>query len=182
MAGVRVSVRVRDLGWANLQKEVKKARHRGSYTRVGLLGEKAAAQNDEDLTNAELGAIHEYGAPAAGIPARPFIGGTIELARREYLFALARLMRDVYGGKMSIKKALGVLGAKVSADIKKRVTTDGGIEPPNTPEVFMRKLMKGRRGFNKSGLAPRPLIDTGRLINAVGWDVHIANRKAGEGE
>lgn len=47
---------------------------------------------DGEITNAELGYIHEYGAPEANIPARPFLipgvesvkGKALELMKKSY--------------------------------------------------------------------------------------------------
>ena len=114
--------------------------------------------------------IHEFGAPAANIPERSFIRSTFDAHREEYMALLRTLLQAVYVNKLTVERALGLLGARISSDIKKRVTTGAGIPPPNAPSTLARKLALTRRG--SKGI-PRTLIDTGRLIASVSWAVVV---------
>lgn len=79
---------------------------------------------------------------------------------------MARLLGHIVDGKVSVDKALNVLGAKYSAAVKNTVTQGEQIPPPNAPSTLARKLAKTARG---SAGAVRTLIDTGRLIGSVTW-------------
>lgn len=184
--GVTISVRTRDLGWDAIKTELKKAKHRGSFVKVGSVGNRAIKVHDSEsgLTNAELMAIHELGLPPH-IPARSFIGSTVEENRVRYTIQLATLLRQVYSGRMKIAKALSILGLMVTSDIKKRVMTGAGIPPANAESTIAAKENKGKwkRKGSAAGASgsPRPLIDTGRMIGAVGYEVLVANKKTEEG-
>ena len=53
---------------------IEKALKSKYKVRVGILGNKAAQKHeDTELTNYELGSIHEYGSYSAGIPKRSFL-------------------------------------------------------------------------------------------------------------
>lgn len=165
---VRVKITDRDRGYKQLVAELKKAGKK-SFVKVGLLGDDA--REDGGLTNTELGLIHEFGAPSIGLPERSFIRSTFDAKQAEWIRLRDRLVGLVYDGKLTIEAALGLLGARASSDIKASITEGAGIEPPNTPQVFMAKLARNRRGFNSTGAPPRVLVDTGQLVRAISWQV-----------
>lgn len=135
--------------------------------KVGLIGGKNEEREDEGLTNAELGLIHEFG--TSTIPARPFIGPAYKKHAEEYKAALAKLVQGaVKAGKISYDQALGMLGAKAAADFKNFVTRGDPIPPPNAPATLARKQSLTRKGSTGS---VRTLIDTGRMVAAITWQV-----------
>lgn len=146
-----------------------------NFVKVGLLGS-GAKRDDGALTNVEIGIIHEFGAPEAGIPERSFLRSTAARNRAEYMALLAKLAKKFYGEASldGMRKALALVGQRASADVKKHITAGEPIPPPNTPEVFLRKLKKNEEGFNRTGLAPRTLVDTGRMVNSISYEVVLA--------
>lgn len=122
--------------------------------RVGIIGPGADQLEDgSDLTLAELGKIHEFGAPAAGIPERSFLRSTMA-ARASDLRALwATQLRAVIARQKTPRQALEEVGQQVVAWIQ--ATIRAGIEPPLWEETMRRK------GSSK------PLIDHGQLINSI---------------
>ena len=46
---------------------------RGNHVQVGVFGHKTGRTRGSDVTNAELGLIHEVGSSARNIPARSFL-------------------------------------------------------------------------------------------------------------
>lgn len=156
--------------------------------RVGVLADKGGqeTQPGSDITMIELAAIHEFGttiqlgersnlktkrtigATTIRIPERSFIRSTFERAEVvKGIMAVARrgARELLVNGPLradAIERALGRLGlyaaTQIRDTIRKRLTT-GPEDQANAPSTIAKK---------KSTL---PLVDTGRLINAVSWIV-----------
>lgn len=145
--------------------------------------------NQDTPTNVELGIIHEFGVNAGGrrIPARPFIQPAFLKHRGEYLELLRLFVKkSVYTGDMRLEVALGIIGAKMAADMKLYVTSGPQIPPPNSPATLKAKLEAGqwnldrrRSRARKAGKPvpegplppPRTLVDTGRMVGSITWAV-----------
>lgn len=138
--------------------------------KVGILQSAGAGESHEshpaqrpgpgsEISMVELAAIHEFGSPAAGIKARSFIGATFK--QKGIMAEKAVLSRKIASGilnkKIDIEQGLEILGAWGAARVKKRI--EQGIRPKNRPATIAKK------GSSK------PLVDTGRLINAVTYKV-----------
>jgi hypothetical protein len=186
----------RDRGYAKIRDELKKAGHGGAYVKVGLLGEAKDRREGDPVGTVGLGVIHEFGSDAANIPERSFLRRTVD-TQREAWFGLQRQLAGlIYDGRLTIERALGLLGAKAMADVKATITEGPPIPPPNMPEVMLRKLgltatgnpskapgaAYARKGFNRTGVAPRTLVDTGRLVASIAWGVVMGGgKKRGHG-
>lgn len=174
-----------DRGWKQIRASLKALKDGDSYVKVGVLGTGSGMKNRErtgPVTNVDLAVIHEFGAPSANIPERSFIRSSFDANRHQYIADLRKLMTSVYENKMTVARALGIMGLRMSTDMKKRITTGDGISPANTPEVFMRKLLKNTARFNKTGAAPRPLVDTGRLVGSISHEVVLSGVSRGEAQ
>jgi phage gpG-like protein len=127
----------------------------------GLKG--AEKESGSDLTVAEIAAILHFGtkdqAKVGAIPPRPFLNQTMDEHREEFTKLGARLFAATLlrNEGMTLNRALGILGAKVAAEVKKTITA--GMKPGNAVRTIRAK------GQDK------PLIDTGRLLNAITWAV-----------
>lgn len=132
--------------WKKLYNTVKKLD--GASVRVGAL----------DGENATLAAIHEYGAPRANIPARPFIRPTFERRRGELVALQAKLAKAMLLGVLSEERAMAMLGAWAAGAIKATITRDGNFVPLR-PATIARKH------------SAKPLIDTGQLVGAITFKV-----------
>lgn len=178
----RVVVKEIDKGLKALRQTLKTLKEGDSYVKAGVLGEdKKNRRKGEWITNVELAAIHEYGAPGAGIPERSFMRSTFDDNRFEYIGMLNKMVRAIYEQRVKIKTVLGTIGAKMAADMKNRIAE--GIPPPNSPEVFMRKLLGSKyaeQRFNETGATPKPLVDTGQLVSSITWAVVMSGEKKGE--
>jgi hypothetical protein len=139
----------RDMGWKRIKREL--AALDGAYTQVGL------QQGDEHKSFgqavAEIGAIHEFGAPGAGIPRRSWLSTALEKNVRSLRGLKTRLLNSIYEGKRSAVQALGLLG-QVHEDQVKANIVDGEFAPLK-PETIRRK------GSSK------PLIDTAQMRQSV---------------
>lgn len=138
-------------------KSIRKSKH---------VGERGTARNAvnkafevTDIFLVELAAIHEFGSPAAHIPERSFIRRTFDTKHTEIRALATKLAAKIVDGKMDIDKALTVLGQFCAAEVKKTITRDR-IPPPLKPATIEAK------GSN------RPLVDTGRLLGAISYEVN----------
>ncbi len=126
--------------------------------RIGILGPGATElEEGSSLTLAALGAIHEYGAPEAGIPERSFIRSTMANRAGDLKALWASELRLVIARQKTPRQAMEEVGQQIVAWIK--ATIRAGIEPPLWEETVRRK------GSSK------PLIDHGQLINAITYEV-----------
>lgn len=153
-------VTVRDRGWNRIKQNML-ALAKKPHVKVGVLDD--GAHGDGGLSVAELAAIHEFGAPGAGIPARSFIRSTLDENKAEYAELIRKGLAAVLAGRLSPAMLLEAIGAKVATDIKKRVTSGDGLDPPLAESTVEAKGSE------------RPLVDTGRLIGAVTWKVMSAD-------
>jgi hypothetical protein len=54
--------------------------------------------------------IHEFGAPKAGVPARPFVRPTVQRVQKRLLQAWKRALRDTIRGRVFTPKLGGARG------------------------------------------------------------------------
>jgi hypothetical protein len=159
-----------------------------SYAKIGLLGEKAAAVEHqaeekttaEVMTNVVLAAIHEFG--TEHVPERSFIRSTFDKNREEYLGIMRKLVPAIYEGKTSAQHVLNIIGMKMKWDMKNAILEGSGIPPPLAPSTIKKKQKKGRWRKTPAKDAPRPLVDTGRLVAAIDHAVVIQGRQSGTTE
>ena len=143
------------------------------HVKVGVLGEREAATKKQLRSSAasrasigvvELATIHEFGAPRAGIPQRSFLRDTADLKREAWLKTAERLVKLIARGKLTVERALGLLGEKASGDVKRRIKSGTGIPPELQPATIRAKG------------SSRPLVDTGRLVNSISYQVVAPKR------
>ncbi len=155
----------KDKGWNRLQDLAKRLASEDVHVRVGVLDDgRSGSEVRDGITNGQLAVAMEFG--TANIPARSWVGLTFDKARGEVQSDMQRLLGHIVDGKITVDKALNVLGAKYSAAVKNTVTQGEQIQPPNAPSTLARKLAKTREG---AANGVRTLIDTGRMVGAVTW-------------
>lgn len=175
-----------DRGWDEIKRNVRALKQGGSYVKAGILGPAAKEPVEgEALDMVGLAAVHEFGSKDGTIPERSWIRSTFELNRAAYVGLLRAMMGKVLEGKLSVEKALNILGMRMAADMKKRVTTGTGIPPPNAPATFARKLRQGERNLRGKKrkvegpvMSPRTLVDTGRMVGSVTHVVVLQDSEA----
>ena len=120
----------------------------------------------ETIAMAELGAIHEYGAPSVGIPQRSFLRVPLS-ANVNNIFKVVE--QDLKFKDTDSNKALNKLGAKGQTIVLEPFKTqgDGAWQPLSRKTILRRKKGKGK-GEDK------PLIDTGQLRRSITWEVRNA--------
>lgn len=155
----------KDKGWNRLQALAKSLAADDVHVRVGVLDDGRAGSEDRGgITTGQLAVAMEFG--TSHVPARSWLGLTFDRARAEVQADMRQLLGRVVDGKITVDKALNVLGAKYSAAVKNTVTQGEQIQPPNAPSTLARKLAKTREG---AANGVRTLIDTGRMVGAVTW-------------
>lgn len=104
------------------------------------------------MTVAQIAVVHEFGAPLVGIPARPVMAQTNKKYREAMGPLQARLLKQIYEGKLSEAQALKQLG----------VFWEGRIKAMFREGTFAK--LKPATIAAKGSSAP--LIDTAQLRNS----------------
>ena len=156
---------------------------------VGVPESKAERKPDEDdtsepINNAALAYIHNFGAPEASIPARPFMYPGIRAAKAKIINYLGQAGAAGLDGDLPRQlKALNAAGMTATSSIKNKINT-GPFEPLAIGTIRARAA-KGRKGAQayveavKAGEEPpadavKPLVDTGQLRNSITYIVEQA--------
>lgn len=125
-----------------------------NVVRVGIFGEKSSRKKGA-ITNAEVGAINEYGSFTRGIPARSFLRMPIHNKSQEILKEASAGVAELFAaGKHMV--ALKRLGIACENAIQRAFASRGfGTWKPNAPSTIARKK------------SSQPLIDTSQLRRAI---------------
>lgn len=148
-------VKVIDRGWNDIKKQLQEYSD-GKVAAIGIQGQKAAGDHG-GITNAELGAIHEYGSQDGKIPERSHLRSTMadeEKANEKKLKDIAT--KRIFDGK-SADGDLFLLGEEMRAKVINKIK--GGLQPP-----LAETTLAGR------GEGP-PLWDTGQYLNSITSEV-----------
>jgi hypothetical protein len=171
----------RDLGWKRTLKAL--AGTKGAYFSVGLHSDAKPYESGQEgpATVAQIAGFHEFGSKdGEHPPARPFLRPTIDGNREKYAVMLERVLGLVIDGKLTLKKALGLVGTQVATDVKQAITDV--TSPPLAPSTLAHKAAKAAH-VGKEGVAAyieaggNPLIDTGHMRHSVTYKVSIADKE-----
>lgn len=173
MTRVRVAVRDVDRGYRRIRKLVDEYGAKNSYVKVGFLDSGKGAEDRGELTNAQIAARLEYGSEDGRQPPRPAVAPTFDQERGELTAMATKLVGGILDGKLTVERALGIMGAKFAAEIKKKITTGPQIPPPNAPSTARRKQKLTRKGAT---MGIRTWIDTGRVLASLTWAVIIEKK------
>jgi hypothetical protein len=152
----------RDRGWKAMVQRAKRARE--GRVKVGVLADDHKGGADhEGITVAELAVVLHFGTTPdengdQHIPARPFLAMAFDEQRDKLADMGGKLLAKVVTGEVEQAQALGILGAKLSTEAKKVITVGNRLEKNADATV----AAKG---------SSRPLVDTGRLVNAITYAI-----------
>lgn len=165
----------------------------GTDVMVGVPSTKAG-RREGPINNAALAYIHDKGAPAAHIPARPFMEPGIKSVQAKIAAELEKAGPLALQGKVSgVQTTLNRVGIIASQAIKAKISE--GIPPPLAPSTIKGRIrrIKGKKRRQKiavalaSGVAPSvqggqpglfvPLIVTGALRNSITYVLRKAQGK-----
>lgn len=160
--GVDFKVEIDDNGLRRIVELGSKLGRGDHEVKVGVFSSlKGGGDADASgLTQVAKAAIHEFGAPEAGIPQRSFLRATFDGHYPTYVGLVRKLLPLVILGKMQERQMFDIVGAQAVTDINKRVRQAQGPAydfAPLKPETIARKG------------SSRPLIDTGRMLASVTW-------------
>lgn len=158
--------RLRDIdhGWKALRNEIGRMGQK-SVAEVGVLGDKATQEHEGGITNAHLATIHEFGVEWVDengthriIVERSFLRANLSKNQAQYGVLAQKLFGLVIDGKIPIERALGILGAKVSADTQAFIANNE-VQPPSSDAT------------NEAKGSDTTLVDTGVLRASITWRV-----------
>ena len=152
-------VTVKDQGWRAMRARAREIAE-GRAVRVGILADEPKRSREPEtsgLSLVEVALIHEFGAPAAGIPQRSFLRAAIDEHAPDIRRLILAVAARALDGAITPAQALGQIGAKVAGWVQTRV--DQGIAPP------LKAATIARKGSSK------PLVNVGQLKAAVTWKV-----------
>lgn len=136
---------------------------------VGIPEEKNDRNDDSGITNAEIGYIHENGAPEVGIPARPHLVPGVAKVQDKIEAGLANAGKLALEGKTEgVMRQLNAIGLIAQSSIRGLITA--GLKPPLKPGTIAARRRRGRTGT-------KPLIDTGQYRNAITYVIRLIRGK-----
>lgn len=167
-----------DKAMADLARKIGKP----GMVRVGFL-ESAKYPNGTPV--AMVAATQNFGAPARGIPPRPFFSNVVAEKSPEWPAALAGILE---GNGGDVDNAMELMGQGIKGQIQQAIIDTN--EPPLSPITLMLRKMRGddpalivtgstvgeaaRRvaaGESSAGVSTKPLVDTAVMLNAVDYEV-----------
>jgi hypothetical protein len=127
----------------------------------------SAGRNDEDaISNAEIGYLMETGSPSQNIPERPHLVPGVQAAREKIEKRMKSGAEAALSGKSSdVDATLTAVGITAENAVKAKIT-DGPFVALS-PKTLAKRRAKGRTG-------EKPLIDTGQYRRAI---THVIRRK-----
>ena len=133
----------------------------------------ATDENNKKVSIAKYAKANNYGVYKNNLPARPFVTNAINNnkyieEREEVVNQGSKAIEQGRVGHMEVLTALGMTGVKNIRDSIKN-----GNWRPNSILTTIRKLNKHKGKDN--GYAPRPLIDTGQMIDRVTYVIKEKN-------
>lgn len=129
---------------------------------------------DGGIGNAQIAAIHEFGAPQAGIPERSFLRFTMKKDKDEIKTNMGHALKAVVLNKASVEVAYSKVGA-VAAGLVKQTIAGNQVQPPTSQATIQARLKrkKSLSGAKRAALAGSEvtLVDTGALMGSIDYEV-----------
>lgn len=158
----------------------------GASVLVGIPEANGGRKEDDQgpIDNATLGYIHEFGSPAANIPARPFLLPGVEASRDQYLPQLRKAaIAALEGDAGQMRTHLNTAGIIARDEVKLTLNT-ASYEPLKESTLRARARRAGsaiaaaaqreldsRAEGNPPGDEARPLVETAQMRNAITYVV-----------
>lgn len=152
--------------------------------RVGFL---EGATYPDGTSVAMVGAIQEFGAPRARIPARSYFRTMVADKKGEWPDAIRGLLKD---SDYDVRRTLEVTGENIKRQLVRSIAEL--VEPELSPITLMLRKMKSQdqslvvtgktvgeaarrvaAGESTAGVSTKPLVESGTLINSVGVEVKL---------
>lgn len=137
-------------------------------------------------SSALVAMVQEFGSPAKGIPPRPFFRPMVAEKSPEWPDMIVALLKD---NGFDAKKTLNAMGEVIAGELKVSITNVQA--PPLSPVTVMLRGMRSQAryrdlpfweafaeakdrvaaGKTNYGASTKPLIDSGSMIQAIGYEV-----------
>lgn len=130
-----------------------KALARANTVSVGFL---EGATYPDGKPVAMIAAIHEFGAPRAGIPARPYFRRMIRKKSGSWGKGIATQLKAT---NYDAERTLELTGQAIAGQLRESITE---LQSP-----ALKPATIARKGFEK------PLIETGHMLGSVDYQVHL---------
>ena len=141
----------KDLGWKRIMNSIQALN--GKEIKAGVLESAGNESNGQSI--AQVAIWNEYGTKK--IPSRPFVTIATDVSKG-WMSKTETEISKIMSNRASVDGSLDAIGNKMKTDIQK-VIGDKGKLAPNAPSTIRRK------GHDK------PLIDTGKLKEAINFEV-----------
>lgn len=133
--------------------------------RVGFF---ETAKYEDGTPVAYVAAIHEFGAPGQGIPARPFMRPTAVAEKANWDRGFASGARAVAQGRLTPQQVLGAVGANAAGSISEAIAR---VQTPPLKEATIRDKQRQYATKGGQGKLSKPLVRTGQLIASPTYEV-----------
>lgn len=166
------------VGYGRLNASLEKLKKTAVF--VGIAdGRKGDKREGEPIRNSELGYIHEFGSPAANIPARPFLRPGVKSAQERISDHLETAMHAALKDNAhQMMNALNAAGMEAVSGVNRFLSDENnGLEPlaPATLRNRHRaRLTKSRRANEVENENVRPLINSGALKASIDFYVETS--------
>lgn len=94
-------------------------------TKVGILGDKALRKNSQGITNAEIGAAHEFGSFIRKLPRRSFLKDSLLYKKDELVTFLGKLIKNNILSRLGIKSIFSQMGIRAEKIIQEGFESKG---------------------------------------------------------
>lgn len=146
----------RDRGYRRILRNLRRLSGVDAAVFVGIRAGVAPAADGTSM--ALIAAVNEFGSSDGHVPERSFLRSTIDENRPAYMKLLERATgRAVDKGRGAMKRELGLVGARVAADVQRKIVALK--DPANAPSTIAAKG------------SSNPLVDLGRLRQSISFEV-----------
>lgn len=154
-------------GGEKLQKKLKGIAQTVITANIGFLNR---ATYPDGTGVATVAYLNEYGGHN---PPRPFLATTRRANLKKWVKGIKANLKQAGVSKASIAQAYEKMAIVAVGDVKRTIADWPSNDPrPNKLATIRAKARRGRSGKNTKAIDPtRVLIDTGRMIGAVGYKV-----------
>ena len=182
----KIRTKVKDRGYKAIVQELRKLENE-PYVKVGLPkeSEKTNAKHvDEEgrpgkTTVVQVGAAHEFG--TTKLPERSWLRAAHDSMRPEMETIIKKLINAIYDGRITVSRALNIMGIKAVAETQKFLNDDK-VRPPSRkkdPSNFSFNAVKNgnsRAPIKDKRTSMKTLIDTAQLRDSITF-VKIMRKK-----
>lgn len=159
-------------------EEIARRVARPATLRVGFL---EGATYPDGTSVAMVAAINNFGAPAKGIPARPFFTNMIKECSPKWGEQLANLLEL---NDWDVNKSLSMMGEGIAGQLRESITNLQ--EPPNSPvtNLLKQRFPQGGQSFDDvlqawadvadgqtDAPAGKPLVWSGQMLNSIDYEI-----------